>query len=301
MNEQPYCSVVSQEVGELLLGSAPLVKVWFLLEYNRPWGAKATEENELPVGVQQWLQQQVNGVENGRLQFIRRQTPSGGITFFILVADEQTPRLYPFHLETYTDLFALDMARIVAGQVAAPVLPGALPLYLVCTNARRDRCCGVFGAALYRQLLSLVPNQVWQTTHLGGHRFAPTLLTLPDGVYYGRLSPDHLPEFLTSTQQGQLYLPGYRGRTCYSEPVQAAEWYLRQRVGRFGTADFRLISAQKSENVWRVLFQEGETAVTHTLHLREEPTLLPIHASCGKPETKPISQFREMSGEINHE
>jgi hypothetical protein len=295
MEQHPYCSIISQEAGEPLYGTASPVKVWFLLEYNRPWGAKATEENELPTEIQHWLQQQMKEVENGRLQFIRQQTPPGGITFFVLVTHETSPRLYRFRLESYADLVGLDIPGIVAGQTAFHAYLDHSLVYLVCTNARRDRCCGVFGAALYRPLSALLPGQVWQTTHLGGHRFAPTLLTVPDGVYYGRISPDNLPQFITTTQQGQLYLPGYRGRTCYSEPVQAAEYYLRQQTGPQGTTGYHLLSAQQTETEWVIIFQHIGTASTHTIHLQPEAVVLPIYASCGKPETKPIIQYRLSS------
>ena len=39
-------------------------------------------------------------------------------------------------------------------------------------------------------LARVFPDEVWECTHLGGHRFAPTALVLPTGYSYGRLDQE---------------------------------------------------------------------------------------------------------------
>jgi hypothetical protein len=63
--------------------------------------------------------------------------------------------------------------------------PAAEPLYLVCAHGRRDVCCARFGGPLARALSAAHPLQVWETTHVGGHRYAANLVILPHGLYYG--------------------------------------------------------------------------------------------------------------------
>ncbi|MBV9923283.1 MAG: hypothetical protein JOY78_20875 [Pseudonocardia sp.] len=53
------------------------------------------------------------------------------------------------------------------------------PLLLVCTHGRRDRCCALDGRALVRALVEAGEPDVWECSHLSGHRFAPTALVLP--------------------------------------------------------------------------------------------------------------------------
>ncbi|NJN54464.1 MAG: sucrase ferredoxin, partial [Anaerolineae bacterium] len=183
------CCELSAEMNEPMMGTAVTAAVWFMLEYTRPWGAQATEENELPDEVMRWLGGEVQQW-NGRLQLIRQFRPDADVlTFFVGVNDEIEPRLYEFHLGAYADLLELDMAAIVAGE--ARFMPHLVTgqRYFVCTNGKRDRSCAVYGAALYRALAEKVSSAVWMTTHLGGHRFAGTLLSLPDGVCYGRVAP----------------------------------------------------------------------------------------------------------------
>jgi hypothetical protein len=106
----------------------------------------------------------------------------------------------------------------------ASVLPDQLPghgravtepLLLVCTNGGRDRCCALRGRALFAQLAS---PSVWECSHLGGHRFAPTALRLPDRLSFGRLT-------LASAQAvlaGQAPLADVRGPVGWPAEAQAA-------------------------------------------------------------------------------
>ena len=50
-------------------------------------------------------------------------------------------------------------------------LPPA-PLLLVCTHGRRDACCAQFGRPTAMALARRYGTAVWETTHVGGDRFA---------------------------------------------------------------------------------------------------------------------------------
>ena len=54
-----FCCQLSREVEEPLVGTALEREIWFLLQYDAPWTAKATSDNDLPVAVQQWLDAQL--------------------------------------------------------------------------------------------------------------------------------------------------------------------------------------------------------------------------------------------------
>ncbi len=293
-----FCSVVSQELDEPIYGQAISADVWFLLEYNRPWGAKATAENDLPPQVKVWLDGLATAVPNSRLQFVR-QLPDRELTFFVAVVDKTEPRLYRFDVERYADLLEIDVAGVVAGDAAFAAYRWTSPLFLVCTNGKRDRCCAKFGAAVYRELQTLVGRAVWQTTHLGGHRFAPNVMTFPDGILYSRLTANHeaLADFVALVRGGTVSLPHYRGRTCYGEVEQAADYFLRQETGLLGVADLRHVASWTVDDgpKTRVQFVD-KTGGLHEVTVGVE-TAVPegILASCGKPQTKPVAQYSLIS------
>ena len=59
---------------------------------------------------------------------------------------------------------------------------GREPVFLVCAHGRRNACCARFGAPLAAALAARHPRQIWETTHVGGHRFAANLVLLPHGL-----------------------------------------------------------------------------------------------------------------------
>ena len=225
--EDFYCSQLALESDEVMAGTAVSAPVWILLEYRQLWQAKATDDNTLPVSVKTWLDEQVGAV-NGRLQFIRQTPYPEQYTCFVSIPDAQNPRLYRFDFAEYEQLLTIDLAALVNGAARfAPYLTTE-PLYLVCTNGKRDRCCAKFGMALYQAFCSVVETAVWQTTHLGGHRFAPTLMSFPEGVCYGQVTAKDIPSLVTAQKTGELCLPKLRGRGVYDKLATRTMWITYQ-------------------------------------------------------------------------
>lgn len=98
----------------------------------------------------------------------------------------------------------------------------AEPMLLVCTHGTRDACCAVRGRPIVATLAKALPDEVWECTHLGGHRFAGTLLSLPDGACLGRLDPDTALAAVTALRAGAVDAQYLRGTTRWIPPVQAA-------------------------------------------------------------------------------
>jgi hypothetical protein len=237
-------------------------------------------------------------VDKARVQFVKqnRTSPAVGLTFFLALTREVAPLLYEFRLDSYHDLESLDLPGLLAGDAGFRHLRSE-PLYLVCTNGRRDRCCSRLGLGLYLALDRHVGQAAWQCTHLGGHRFAPTLVTFPDGACYGRLADADLPPLIRAQQAGQLYLNRLRGRSCYEDVVQAAEWFLRQETGAQMGDDFRLLEAKPGSNGhrWRVRFAAPSTGAVHLVVLTRtlsEPAQL---VGCSPPKRKLLPQFHLLA------
>ncbi|NJN50659.1 MAG: sucrase ferredoxin [Gammaproteobacteria bacterium] len=210
-DERIYCSELA--ATDVMAGSVDPVDVWLLLEYRPAWAAKAIVDNDLQAPIRDWLDQQIaNGAARGRKvrpQFIRQpERDSVGVT--LLVGDASGLRR--FDVTTYDELLAIDI------DAAAPRVD--VPLYFVCTNGRRDLCCARFGLPTYAALRAEVGDRVWQTTHVGGHRFAPNVLVLPQGALYGRVTADAAPRFVAAIDRG-LAFDWLRGVSFEAGAVQA--------------------------------------------------------------------------------
>ena len=90
-------------------------------------------------------------------------------------------------------------------------------LYTVCTNGRHDPCCAAHGTPVYHELAAQAgAERVWQTTHIGGHRMAATLIAFPAGIVYGHVDPPDVEALVTNQRAGYLLPHKYRGRGAYA-------------------------------------------------------------------------------------
>jgi hypothetical protein len=276
----PACSVASLGARESLVGTAvDSVDRWLLLEVTDPWAPKALQTEALPEAVRKYLARWLEGPRS-RLQLIRRPGRSGKVSLVTLVSKGSVRQI---ELERYEDLLDLDLDTL-------PAVP-AEPMVLVCVHGRRDRCCAQHGSAVYRSLQARL-GDVWQTSHLGGHRFAACVLTLPEGLMYGRLRAEHGDSFAAALHAGEVGdLELLRGRCEYDRPTQAAEIFLRRRTGeRAGAAIEWIETSALGESSWSARFRapSGE----HTVQVTLENTGIESPASCGG-EPEPVTRFVE--------
>jgi hypothetical protein len=291
------CSTLSLEAEEQLFGSASSNDVWFLLEYSRPWGAKVLPESDLAESIKASLNRYLGTIPKSNLLFIKQQFKHiEGITFYVALTRETNPRLYEFHLENYDDLLTLDIPAIVSGDPTYDDLITHEPLYLICTNARRDPCCARLGLPAYKVMVNQAGSRVWQCSHLGGHRFAPTALFLPHGVNYGRLKADEIPQIMSDYEQGIMQLDYMRGRVCYDSATQAAEHFLRSEI-EVGEIDaLKLVNTQTMEkDSWLVQFESPAEKTIYSVHVQKLMTEVETFTSCNATEKVPMSKYRLLA------
>ena len=275
------CAVLSWQQQTPVYGTATVAKTWFLLEYPGPWTAKAPDGNQLPAEVNAWLQNLTAQIPQSRLQFIKRPTASavGGLVFYTATAGH----LYRYQLSHYADLLSLDWATLTH-----PAQQSQEQLLLVCTNGKRDRCCGQFGAAAFRLLATYLqehpaasPESVWMTTHLGGHRFAATLVFLPAGLSYGLVQPEEIKVLVQTHRRGELMLARYRGRNGYAKPIQAAEFFLYQATGATRQDVFTWVDAAATgPDTWQIQFHQPDNHTRHTVNVTVHTSATPVLVSC---------------------
>ena len=80
------------------------------------------------------------------------------------------------------------------------------------------------------------PGQVWESTHVGGHRFAANLVILPHGLYYGPVGVPQATAAIAAYQQGTITPQRYRGRAGQPKPTQEAEYARLARTGSLEVA-----------------------------------------------------------------
>ena len=82
-----------------------------------------------------------------------------------------------------------------------------------------------------RTLAASSPDITWESTHVGGDRFAANLVAFPHGLYFGRVEPNDGPEIVRGYIEGRIARPDrYRGRASDPFHVQAAERAIREHL-----------------------------------------------------------------------
>ena len=96
------------------------------------------------------------------------------------------------------------------------------PLYLVCAHSKHDTCCALRGRPVAAALHELRPGRVFETSHVGGDRFAANVLVLPAGLLYGRVLPFAAEEFVAAAEANEVIGALLRGRVGLPSAAQAA-------------------------------------------------------------------------------
>jgi len=191
--------------------------------------------------------------------------------------------LFP-HGYRFAGLSTTDYPALVEG-----ALNGRIPFayktvsghyILVCTHGKRDACCAKYGRPTADALRQAAPMgvTVWDVSHLGGHRFAGTLVVQPANRWYGRLSPENAADLLAAIASNRVLTAYHRGNAHLPPPLQVAEqWALEQ-----GAEAVKLLNPLISENSGTVDVLWGDGQRVH-LHLSAQ--VHPFFPNCGSDET----------------
>lgn len=283
-----FCTHVSIENDSPLYGTASEAKVWIMLEYSGRWAARALGDNDLPESVQTWLNGQAAAIPDSRVLFIKQDSYQVQDTLLIARTEQGKQELFKVRFESFEELVAVDMAGVLAGEVSAEIVTE--PLVLVCTNGKRDQCCAKFGLPTYQTLAQKMGRNVWQVTHLGGHRYASAVAVFPAGIYYGYIFPEQTDALIEAVTANQILLPHYRGRTFQSGTVNAADYWLRKQTGTLADDGLMVEAVIEGDSAETIHFTDQDNT-THCLTVESGKTE-PQLASCNKPKYKPAPKYQ---------
>jgi hypothetical protein len=272
------CSDLSRSAGEPLAATATNAERFLLVEVPGTWPRDVSEGGGLPGealgAIAAWLAE----TPRSRCLFVRRpgDRRRAHPLAFVVSAPERTGQVRRLELASHAELASVDFDT--DGD------PVDRSLVLVCGHGTRDGCCARRGTAVYGKLVPrLGGEELWLSSHHGGHRFAANVLVLPAGLQFGRVDPDEAPFLVARALAGRIELGRYRGRTCFEPLVQAAEQAVREKTGLVGVSELLLAGVDGP----RVRFRSWDGA-EHTAVVEELPGPV-VPASCGAvPEAQRI-------------
>jgi hypothetical protein len=280
------CAAVSVRRGEPVQATASRVDRWLVVEQPGPWGRDALLESRLDHLVARSLHAQGRrhgvrivlarrpGWEDAparRRVHLARTLPAGG---------------WIEHVDIdVADLRSLDLGVLRVDDPPRLGTPGPHPLLLVCTNGRHDPCCADLGRPVVRALAEAGVADVWESSHIGGDRFAANVVALPWGVYLGRVPPSEATTMLRELAAGIVDLDHYRGRSCYPPLVQAAEIAARVELTerRLDTVHLRAVEALGDDEIAATFEHASGEVVARVRRRRGDRERLTCGDAAGRP------------------
>lgn len=222
------CSDISAASGEDPIGSAWHSVRYMMIELPLPWKYDTLESPGVPPGLHDVVHElYAREIYPGLVGFAPDEAWSvAGMTRII---DYVVPTP-PFAGFVRTEcLVPTDQVASVVRESFLDAGPAALAPFaieappdrrdiFVCTHGAIDACCATYGYPIYKLLRHMAgaenpdrPFRAWRCTHFGGHRFAATMLDMPQGRYWGHLTAHDLGPIVRRDGDVELIRQRYRG------------------------------------------------------------------------------------------
>jgi hypothetical protein len=276
------CATWARQVDLDPAGTAPRVDVFVLVEHPLPWPADVTDD-PLLARVERAARAAAGADRGVRVQAVAVDPPALERRAIVFASGPGPVRGYgrleaaarPEHLP---DL----VASLVATEPPRPGRGGVTDV-LICTHGSRDTCCGSLGTRLWKETPAR-GVRIWRTSHTGGHRFAPTAITFPDGCYWAFLDPTTLTGIVDQTLAPAVAADPLRGCAAFAPPVQVADravfaaqgwdWLARARFGE-----------QRGTHRVELCFEAPDGACGSFDVCLEDKREMPVPA-CGEPASE---------------
>jgi hypothetical protein len=257
------CAVAAAQADDSPVGTAPPAQQWFLVEHPGPWGRLGYAGSGLDPLVVDALSQWASA-SGGRVVLVRRSgraarhRPRERRWFRV----DSRPGKEIIRTGVVTEEHELR-ARAALDDGAGDVYEE--PLVLVCAHGRHDTCCAVGGRPVAAALADADPDAVWECSHIGGCRFAPTMVLLPHGFVLGGLpDPGSALEALARYRARAVDERWMRGRSSLPPAVQAAQHAARTRLGALDVDALKLVELTGDARLWTVRLAEPDCVVSLT-------------------------------------
>ncbi|MDQ2588843.1 sucrase ferredoxin [Saccharothrix yanglingensis] len=283
---EPRCAAISATLDDPQAGTAATAAAWLALEQPGPWGRDALTQSRLDPAIGAELARRAADA-GVRVLLIRRpgrhtDAPGAPRRVYLATTAPGASRLSAGHVVDPAGLLDLDLGALARGEDTGFGSPAAHPVLLVCANSRRDTCCALLGRPLAGELAAERGEAVWECTHTGGHRFAPTGVLLPTGYTYGRLDADFARLLLDRAAAGHVVTDRCRGRSTHGPAGQVADLAVRELTG-----EHRDALAVVGETPHGVTVRHDDGRAWHVAVTTRELPARPV--SCGANPTAPTA------------
>ena len=304
------CSQTARELNEPLIGTAPVYKHYVCIEdkqslwkHGIPGSATQKKYNERYEHLDVFFSL-LNGMQGKfvRPLLIDQDRKEDEHCVFIYSLHQGAYRCHTYTIDSLTTLLPIfchylffyasdvpESMRPVLEPIAQKLqkdqflcMEDVTPRIFVCNHNFYDRCCSR-GKVIHDEITKH-GFESWRCSHIGGHRFAATLISMPEGRYYGQIETTDVPDFLKCAYVNKPFLKEnkYRGLATVNSKLQAAEHLAWTRDTK---DDDAIKSVWVKDNVANVyikrVYTSGDTEYFAAALQEKQSSELRI-TSCGK-------------------
>ena len=281
------CSDRSLERDDPLAGTAGRGDRWFLVEIDGAWGEHAFFQSRLDPVLARRLVARIEGAGIRPLAIRRtgrRADERRAQKLWRWAAVDARPGHESVRWGSVDD--PADLLDVpLDGSTGEP---SDDPVICVCTHARHDQCCAVKGRPVVAALARAYPKLTWECSHLGGDRFAATMIVFPHALLYGRMPATEAHAVIEAWHERRA-VPGYlRGRTSLTNAAQAAVAFATEATGDDRIDAFAVTMEKRGPDGIRVsLDHDGEQVTVSLRETLSEPML----STCAAIHTVTVREF----------
>lgn len=277
------CSDGARDRGDSLVGTGSHGDRWFLVENQAAWGRHALLDPPFDHALGRALVHRIEGAGIRPLAIRRpgRRTAQVGTRWALVDSRPGQESVRWGHVDQATDLLDVPLDGS-AGE------PSDRPVFAVCAHGRHDQCCAVRGRVVAARLAAQHPAETWECSHLGGDRFAGTMVLLPHGLYYGWVDDADAAAVADAYLAGRVEPRFLRGRSAYSHPVQAAQHFARAHLGDDRVDAYPPLAEHRTDDGWTVRLDAPDGPVTVGL---VETSSAPLLSTCAATQALPVRQW----------
>lgn len=281
------CSDRSLERGDPLNGTAGFGERWFLVEVDGAWGAHAFLQSRLDPALARQLVSRIEGAGIRPLAIRRtgrRADERRAQRHWRWAAVDARPGRESLRWGVVDDPREL-LEVPLDGSTGEPSSESVI---CVCTHARHDQCCAVRGRPVVAALAKRYPAETWECSHLGGDRFAATMIVFPQGMLYGRMRAHEAPAVIEQHAAGVADPRFLRGRVSLPNVAQAAIGFAAAAVDDHRIDAWAYLSHSEHDNGWTVALRHGSEPVLVEL---AETMSEPLLSMCSAVRAAPVREF----------
>lgn len=250
----PPCSTRARLVAESLTATASFGRRWLLLEVAGAWGPSAFRDSPVldrSLGARIERRAAADGFRIIAIRRPGRARHADGPRWRWARADAAPGRegIVWGEAAGYQDYLTVPFDE--------PGTRSENIVIAVCAHGRHDQCCATRGRAVAAALRTGDPEAVWECSHIGGDRFAATMLLLPHGINYGWADTLGAQHMVDEYRAGRVVLAGLRGRSVFPFVEQAAQDAARRALGDLRIDAYDPVRSERiADRSWEVLLAD---------------------------------------------